>query len=137
MEIMRKFITCKGCAVRFKRKCKTQLFCMPECRIKYNQPNKTSQGLSNGVVGAISELMVASDLLVKGFEVFRSVSPACSCDIVALKEGKLKRIKVRTAYRNSVSNKLYFCKNETDTLCDHYAAVIQETGEIVYVPELD
>jgi hypothetical protein len=47
-------------------------------------------------VGASSELLVCADLLLKGFEVFRSVSTNCSCDIVALKNGKLLRVESKT-----------------------------------------
>jgi hypothetical protein len=56
--------------------------------------------LSTGKRGAISEMLVASDLLDRGYEVFRSVSQDCSCDLLALKDGKASRIEVRTGYSN-------------------------------------
>ncbi len=51
--------------------------------------------------GTISELMVCADLLSKGYEVFRSVSPTASFDLVAHKRNKngthkLIRIEVTT-----------------------------------------
>lgn len=49
-----------------------------------------------GIIGAIGELQVCSDLLIKGYEVFRSVSPHCTCDLVACKDGKCYRIEVKT-----------------------------------------
>ena len=33
--------------------------------------------------GAIAELRVATDLLARGYHVFRSVSPASPCDLIA------------------------------------------------------
>jgi hypothetical protein len=53
-------------------------------------------GLAASTVGAISELAVCADLLSKGYDVFRSVSPAAPCDLIAQKEGKLIRVEVKT-----------------------------------------
>src|SRR5260370_3813363 len=47
------------------------------------------------------------DLLAKGWEVFRAVSPACSCDLIAAKGGTLLRIKVRTR-RKYPTGKVYY-----------------------------
>jgi hypothetical protein len=49
-------------------------------------------------VGVLSELVVCVDLLQKGYEVFRGVSPSCSCDLAILKNGKLKRVEVTTGH---------------------------------------
>jgi len=51
-------------------------------------------------VGAISELKVAVDLLSIGYHVFRAESSGCPCDLIALKNGKLFTIEVRTIVRN-------------------------------------
>ena len=66
--------------------------------------------LPSGVVGASSELRAASDLILRGYEVFRSVSPACSCDLVILKNGLLQRIEVRSGWRNNVTGALSMCR---------------------------
>ena len=58
-------------------------------------------GLPTATVGAISELRVAIDLFEKGYEVFRALSPTCSCDLAILNDGKLLRVEVKTAYRNT------------------------------------
>jgi len=47
----------------------------------------------------MSELLACADLIRKGYEVFRSVSQAATCDILALKDGKTYRVEVKTAYR--------------------------------------
>lgn len=45
--------------------------------------------------GTMFELLVAADLLKRGFEVFKSVSHAASCDLIAHKDGYLIRIEVK------------------------------------------
>lgn len=60
----------------------------------------TCAGLSIGTTGAIGELRVSVDLLIKGYEVFRAVSHSCSCDLIAIKQSRALRIEVRTtSYR--------------------------------------
>jgi hypothetical protein len=56
-------------------------------------------GLSTGKVGAVGELRVATDLLIKGYDVGRAIRPACSCGLVALKNDKCVRIEVRTGFQ--------------------------------------
>ena len=48
--------------------------------------------LSTATVGAISELVVCVDLAKKGYEVFRAISPSCSCDLIARKNNICRRI---------------------------------------------
>lgn len=89
--------------------------------------------LPTSTVGAISELRAASDLLGKGYHVFRALSPACPCDIAVLRDGKLLRIEVKTGYRTA-TGKLYKSpahNNEFDIL----AMVLPD--EIIYEPPLE
>ena len=58
-----------------------------------------SNGLFTGTQGAVGELVAASNLLERGFEVYRSMSPFSSCDLIAMKNGKLIRVEVK--YRTS------------------------------------
>jgi hypothetical protein len=46
--------------------------------------------------GAASELLVAADLIQRGFAVFRSVSPAAPFDLIAAAGETLIRVEVRT-----------------------------------------
>jgi Holliday junction resolvase len=57
-------------------------------------------------VGAIGEILVAADLLAKGFAVFRSMSPACYCDLLAEKEGEILAVEVKTSFQRK--DRLYF-----------------------------
>lgn len=43
------------------------------------------------------ELVVATDLLRRGYDVFRSLSPASTCDLAILKNRRLIRVEVTTA----------------------------------------
>lgn len=51
-------------------------------------------------VGAIGELAVAADLLRRGFEVYRAVSPAASCDLLVQRDGSVYRVEVRATRRD-------------------------------------
>ena len=87
-----------------ERKRRHAKYCSDECSKQktrgYYRENNPPLGLklSTGVVGTINELRVCVDLLLKGYEVFRSVSSMCSCDLAILKDGKLLRLEVKTGY---------------------------------------
>jgi hypothetical protein len=57
------------------------------------------QGLNTGNIGAMGELLVTYDLMSKGWEVFRSVSPSSTCDLIALKDRRLLRVEVTKGVR--------------------------------------
>ncbi len=50
--------------------------------------------------GVISELRVEVDLLSKGYHVFRSESPGCPCDIVAIRNGECIKVEVKSISSN-------------------------------------
>lgn len=116
-------------------------FCSAEClkessRKGYQKLNPTTfRGTTSATTGAISELRAAVDLLSKGFNVFRALSPSCPCDLAVLKDGQLLKIEVRTAYV-STSGKLYRNINKRDNSdnIDAYAWVLPD--KVVYEPEL-
>jgi hypothetical protein len=57
-------------------------------------------GLASATVGAIAELLISIDLMMKGYEVYRALSPASPCDILARKNGNEFPIEVRTGFKN-------------------------------------
>ena len=90
--------------------------------------------MSPGTVGAINELKVGEDLLVKGYDVFRALSPTCSCDLVALKNKRLLRVEVKTA-RYSAGGLIMtgsYKKEKSDIL----ASVLWKDNIIIYNPKL-
>jgi hypothetical protein len=93
-------------------------------------------GLGTGAVGAIGELVVCADLLRRGYGVFRSVSPACSCDLIAMRGAALLRVEVTTGHIGTTGRMSPHSKNVA--LSDVVAVVLHtEIGsEIHYNPKL-
>lgn len=88
-------------------------------------PNKKSSNIPPRFnlirIGASSELLVAHDLLMRGFDVFRAINPDAECDLVAVYGQKVYRVQCKT--------------NVTATSEDHsrfdvLASVIE--GKVVY-----
>jgi hypothetical protein len=77
------------------------LYCTKACyRLGVHTALRTERAYplasSKGTTGAISELRVAADLLSRGYEVFRALSPACSCDLAILVHHQIYRVEVKT-----------------------------------------
>lgn len=124
---------CDICGKLYKARVPFQKYCCLGCRYQARNDGYTKHcsGLSPGTVGALSELKVATDLLEKGYEVFRSLSPACSCDLAVLKDGKLLRVEVTTG--NLVGGKLYSPKTKgQEAYFDILAIVNGFNNEITY-----
>ncbi len=106
----------------------TKVYCSVECRESYGKHQPFD--ISSGSIGAVGELVVAADLLRKGYEVFRSVSPSCSADIVIHRDGKSRRVEVRTGFIQTsgkiVANRVH--------RADILAIVLVD--RVVYEPEL-
>lgn len=86
---MKTKLNCAICKKDFEHESPHALTCSRECRAK-RRAQLTGRisflnGVPKGTVGAISEMMVASDLMGKGFSVFRALSPSCFCDLIAVK----------------------------------------------------
>src|SRR5208337_2252007 len=95
----------------------------------------TAPNLCRATIGAVSELEVAADLMRREFEVFRALSPAASCDLIAIREGRILRIEVRTAYDSIYTGKETSVKSARDLgRQDHFAYRSKE--KIRYEPPL-
>ncbi len=81
----------------------------------------------------MSELLVSVDLMKKGYSVFRSISPACFCDLIAIKEGEIMKVEVRTGYTSPVSGKQTFPRITKGNIT-HYAVWDRNTEQINYIP---
>jgi hypothetical protein len=53
--------------------------------------------VSKGTGGAVSELLASADLMARGFDVYRALSPNACFDLVAYRAGRLYRVEVTTA----------------------------------------
>jgi hypothetical protein len=118
----------KWCSYKCRREAKDAL---------WNRRREVSapRTLSTGQVGAIAELIVAADLLKRGYEVFRAVAFTCSCDLVALKNGRVTRIEVKSATRGDSPNRLNFFRPDPKK-SDVVAVVIHRENLLLYIPEL-
>lgn len=125
---------CPECNQDFMRK-NNQSGCSKECRRAINiKKNKvrtqfnTFKG-SCGTKGAIQELKVSADLLRKGYQVFRSVSPSCYCDLVIIsKEGIIKRVEVRSATKTKNGKFCFSREGKYDIIASVFKNEIQYEG---------
>lgn len=131
-----KVIQCKNCNEKHITNHSFKYFCSKKCRNTWyaNQDHKKKVfDLPSGTVGTLSELMVILDLLKKGYEVYRPITPNCSGDILIEKdkEKKFIKIEVRTSYKSPMSGKFLFPNKNIHS--DILALVIHRNNEIVYL----
>ena len=144
MAVPNSIEACKKCGnpISQKRRRNGAKFCTQRCaedmqRDSYRAANP-KHGIVPGALGAISELIVATDLMRRGFEVFRPLSPCCPCDLAFLrKDGTLTRVEVRTG-RDTPTGKVSLATLPKDS--DRYellAVVVADDWRIIYTPELE
>jgi hypothetical protein len=120
---------CQGCGVQFQAK-KLQTFCNDRCRnLAYRSKYRCSElvGVASGTVGAIAELMVCADLMKQGYEVFRAMSPASNCDVLAIKGEVIKKYEIRTGQYYQTKNGLNL----------HYPRARTEGKDVIVVTHHD
>lgn len=103
---------CAHCKKEFNGS-KLSLYCSSTCKrnnFGYRFDNPPLGHISRGRVGAISELKVCVDLMIKGYDVFRALSPQSNADLVAIKGDVVLKIEVRTAryYTTAKGSKTIF-----------------------------
>lgn len=91
------------------------------------------QDISHAVAGTISELLVAADLMARGWQVFRPLTAATGHDIIAVRKGTILTIEVRSAHANNSGRLIY--NKKADCKSAHYGLVV--TGQpVTYEPDL-
>lgn len=135
---------CIGCGAQvFGKHLSKRKYCSNKCRLeklkKENQKINPISGLCSGIVGTIAELVVSSDLLGKGYSVFRALSPSCNCDLIILDaEKNLKRVEVTTGYYSLWKNKIFHHKKKCKSLNKFdILAIYMKDGKIIYEPKLE
>lgn len=113
----------------------TRIYCNGKCR-KENEykrylVNNPGNGVSTGTLGAMQEILVSYDLLKKGYEVFRAISPASSCDLLIVNNKRTVRVEVTTGYISN-AGKIIVPKKDVEKL-DVLAVVVKQ--KIHYIPE--
>jgi len=97
--------------------------------------NNINRDISKSTTGAASELFVSADLLCRGFDVFRAVSPCCSCDLIAVKGKLFLRIEVKTG---RIFNEKIIFPSIKGKMAERYdiLAICVNCQKIIYKPEL-
>lgn len=126
---------CLRCNKLFDLVVYNKKYCTSECLHRHygQQDIKT---ISVSTIGAISELLVAADLLKRGYDTYRATSPTSMSDLVAISRKlphKIYTIEVRTGYYHPATKKLYYGKKNIKS--DVVAVVTQNNNEIVFIPE--
>jgi hypothetical protein len=128
---------CRVCdnEINEKRRRYRTIYCSTGCRARGNAASAPTSGLdlSTGSVGALAELIVASDLLRRGYDVFRALSASCSCDLMIVARDERLRVEVRstTTYRPTGNASVPFSAKDLER-SDVFAVVVWPKGEIRY-----
>lgn len=90
------------------------------------------------VKGAMAEMAVAMDLMLKGWDVFRPVSVTATCDLIGVKGPDTIRFEVKSASVVGISNPRFRCDLRRNLgKFDVVAICVFATGEIHYIQKDD
>ena len=130
--------TCEVCNLEFTTNQPNQLVCGKICRDKkyYITTSRSSMLdkvlIPSGTMGAISELIISVDLLKNGYNVFRAMSPSCPCDLVVFKGDNIKRVEVKTGYRNIKTNNIVY-PTPANSHYDIVGIFLRNDNKIIYI----
>ena len=111
----------------------TAKFCSPRCGSKRHWDSVRSDSKAKGAnLGAEGELIVAADLLHKGFEVYRNVSPWGSSDLIIKRDRDVLTVEVRVGYLTKAGKPM--CAKQR--IKSDVLAIVVNGPRIVYKPEL-
>jgi hypothetical protein len=134
-------IICLNCLQPFEcvDYAKKRKFCSSACRdLKQKKTWKehnpfNDENLSTPSKGTISELTVYLDLLKKGYNVLKSITPNCSFDLALLCNKNIYRLEVTTGsydYKGNIVHSKKFT-DKFDILC-----IVTKDGKITYLPPI-
>jgi Holliday junction resolvase-like predicted endonuclease len=123
-KIIRK---CKYCNKEFLSTRKA-IFCSQFCSYRYNHKPYKNGYINPPNQGAISELIVCADLIKKGYEVFRSVSPSAKVDLLIKKAHRLYSVEVKTIRVSEGTGRV----DKRQIKADYLVTYFPEKNEIKY-----
>lgn len=126
---------CKNCGTPFKGR-HNRIYCSKECLPSRTrvEPHGINDNVANGTVGAISELLVCADLMKKGWEVFRALSPHSNSDVLALRDGLLLKLEIRTGmYYNKDNGEKLFNYSKKNIIGKSVVVVTLPDNKIHYI----
>ena len=119
----------KGFVQTYKNK-----YCSEVCRkININSRITDHYNLSPGTIGALNELKVCADLMIKGYNVFRCVSPNSPHDLIISNDERILRVEVTTGTKHVSGNISHAGKTDRDF---DILAIVVFSGEIIYKPDI-
>lgn len=127
-------ISCPSCNLEFIRNNINRRFCSVECRQKYHHGYKSysDKNIAKKNKGTYAELAVYCDLLSRGYDVFKNLTPHSAFDLVAYKkEIGLFGVEVKTGFISGDGNLIRggsLKHKEHDVL----AVYLKNNGEIIY-----
>lgn len=125
---------CINCGNDYTTKIINKKYCSRKCIHGFIYGNGSPfKHISTGTVGALGELLVSADLMKKGYEVYRALSPSSSCDVLILKNNKMNTVEIRTGYRSTDGKKI--TTNRVNIKANILATIIHSTNEIIYEPK--
>lgn len=132
---MKHKLMCEVCKKEFESGWKNKKTCSDTCkstRLAKITGRLVNDKISSGSVGAMSELFVCGELLKKGYAVFRSLSPSCFCDLIAIKGSSQLVVEVRTGYIHPETKRLNF-PTITHGEITTYAVYERNSGSIYFL----
>lgn len=132
-------LTCAECGVALPLdKNPSRIYCSRECQrnVQRRKTGRLFLPIPSGTIGALHELVICADLMRRGWNVFRAMSPSCPCDLIVYRsESPLFRVEVRTAQRRA-DGEVYRQPNTWEIGRYDVRALVCHDGEIIYEPDV-
>ena len=130
---------CEACARVFVTNKPNQITCSVDCKRARDRSGGYRSPLAGlvtkGSVGAAHEMLVAADLLKRGFDVYRSVSPTAHADIIIVNGSHILRVEVTTGTPNRRPSSRPLSWPPKVASRHDILAVVTHPGVIHYLPE--
>ena len=120
---------CKNCGAIFKPNNASQIYCKKDCKKYFTYTDVCSN--STGNTGQVSEHLVAVDLMLKKWYVYKCLGVNSPFDLYAYRDGVHKRIEVKTGRINNVTGKLCYPKPRAEDF-NVLAVCNLSSREIIY-----
>ncbi len=128
---------CVFCGAKFSARHKRQKYCSSKCGSKANQRPPVFEaalpGIPSGSSGAAFELIVCADLVLRGLNVFRSVSPSCPCDLIVQRNREIFRVEVT---KGGIKHDGSFAWAAHDPEKYDVLALVLPGLKVVYIPDI-
>lgn len=119
---------CERCSIEFTANSANHIYCN-NCKSRRNITDMYP--VNNVTIGAASEIAASYDLMLKGYDVFRALSPSSMCDLVAIKNNKAIKVEVRSGTYLANGDVTYIKSNRADVVM----VVSYPDKQIRYYPE--